>query len=171
MILIFGCTAIYVNVNANIIKGINVGSKLDYEDPKNIFNTYGDNKVKKPYKMILLLDVNDCPKCLNESILWERIQKEYEEYIDVLAIFKMRDVKKIDKIVRGKNINIAYCIDEKKQVFGNYKFNSPFKILLDSNNVILYKENITGRLTKDDYIYNLLNQYKAHSQTKKESIK
>ena len=126
-ISIFSANLIFFNK----IESINLGDEITkplrdvLDDETNIFN---NNK----YCMICFFSLNDCPSCLNESVLWNDIYNVHKDKITILGICNNANAAKLNTFLKHRKIKFNIFNDNCGLIFNHYKLETPVKIIVDN---------------------------------------
>lgn len=87
-------------------------------------------------KLIVFLSPSDCPSCLREIELWNRIRLELDT--PVIGIIPDYNIEGIKMFALNENIKFDLWIDLEQQLMSKIDFSeTPIKLLLDKDNNIL----------------------------------
>lgn len=122
---------------------------------------------KKLLNIIIYFQLDDCPSCLLESIIWKRLQKIYSDKpvkLYVIGYAKNREL--FSRHVRLKKYNFPVIFDKDSGIRKRLKIkNTPVRMITDKNFTILDIERCTDKSLNDSYLekkiqkfYNLLSE-------------
>lgn len=121
-------------------------------------NPHQLESVRSLFKMVILFDINDCILCLNEYILWSKLNELYP--LDKLAIFGIcstRERQSIINFINDRKIKFRILWDPERTVKNNMRFRtSPLRILLDNNNNIIDIEYTQTTIEHQQYIISMV---------------
>lgn len=147
-------------INPDKKMSLKVGFNIE---PKLLINSFNlENNTKYKYYLLVFLSATDCPKCLLEATLWNKINEEYSNEVFVAGIVYPKEVEELKRIVKEKRIRIPYIIDVEHSWFSKYVLNTPLRILMDNNGVILSINKPNGTLKMQDEFILYLKEIMEH---------
>lgn len=101
-------------------------------------------KRDKPYLLLILFSTDDCPSCLDEGFMWERISSGYSDSISVHGVGYSSNKFLIDSFLKHKGITFPVFSDSDNSLLDRFLIHTPLKVLINKNNRILSIERSLG---------------------------
>lgn len=93
------------------------------------------------YYLFILFTPWDCTTCLKEIPFWNKIRKEFEGNLEVIAIGAANSINMLRHFLENNNIQITTLFDEDenlmRKVLLNSRYSTPLKILVNKNGLVL----------------------------------
>ena len=99
---------------------------------------------------------DDCESCLDEGFAWKDLDKEFKNKIQIVGIGSARRRLTTSVFIRNKKIPFPIIYDSLSSFKRTYNLQTPIKILLNKNNVILSLDKSNDSKTSFDDYKNML---------------
>ncbi|MEW6455581.1 MAG: redoxin domain-containing protein [Acidobacteriota bacterium] len=97
------------------------------------------NNSKALLKVIIIFNLDNCPSCLQEYILWKKIDRIFgDNEVFILGISNSPDISGLLTFIKNRGIKFPILIDPSDSIRQKMEFkHSPLRITLDSKNKII----------------------------------
>jgi peroxiredoxin len=130
--------------------------------------SYQLSYIRALFKMIIVFDLHDCNSCLNEYRLWETVYGRYpKDKIAVIGICMSREEGELASFIKARQIVFPILWDPEKTVKARMRLRqTPIRVLLDQNDIILEMEGTLTTVEHQQYFLSMLDSMvKSASET------